>query len=55
MHRRATRISNICRNDLLLMFWFLNIAKKGIDMNLIAFHKLMHVYWLDSCPFGLGG
>ena len=37
------------------MFWFLNIAKKGIGMNLIAFRKLTHVYWSDSCPFGLGG
>ncbi len=54
MHRRSIRISNICRNDSLLMLWFLNIAKKEIDMNLIAFLKPTHVYWSDSCPFGLG-
>jgi hypothetical protein len=29
--------------------------KKGIDMNLVAFRQPTHVYWLDSCPFGLGG
>ena len=53
-HRRSIRISNICRNDLLLMLRFFNIAKKGIDTNLIAFRKLTHVYWSDSGPFGLG-
>ena len=37
------------------MLWFLDIAKKGIDMNLIAFIKPTHIYWSDSCPFGLGG
>jgi hypothetical protein len=54
-HRRSIRISNICRNDLLLMLCFLDIAKKGNDMNLIAFCKPTHVYRSDSCPFGLGG
>ena len=24
-------------------------------MNLIAFCKPTHVYWLDSCPYGVGG
>jgi hypothetical protein len=33
----------------------LNIAKQGINMNLVAFNCPTHVYWLDSCPFGLGG
>jgi hypothetical protein len=37
------------------MLCFLNIAKKGINMNLIAFRKPTHVYQSDSCPFGLGG
>ena len=37
------------------MLRFLNIARKGIDMNLIAFRKPTHVYQSDSCPFGLGG
>jgi hypothetical protein len=51
----SIRISDICRNDLLLMLQFLDIAKKGIDMNLIAFRKPTHIYQSDSCPFGLGG
>jgi hypothetical protein len=37
------------------MLHFLNIAKQGIDMNLVAFRRPTHVYWLDSCPFGLRG
>ena len=37
------------------MLGFLNIAKKGINMNLIAFRKPTHNYQSDSCPFGLGG
>ena len=37
------------------MLRFLDIAKKGINMNLIAFRKPAHVYRSDSCPFGLGG
>ena len=49
-HRRLIRISDNCRDNLLLMLRFLNIAKKGIDINLIAFCKPTHVYRLDSCP-----
>ena len=37
------------------MLRFLDIAKKGISMNLIAFRKPTHIYRSDSCPFGLGG
>jgi hypothetical protein len=36
------------------MLRFLDIAKGGIDMNLIAFRKPTHVNQSDSCPFGLG-
>ena len=54
-HCCLIRISSNGRDDLLFMLQFLDIAKKGIDMNLIAFRKPTHVYWLNSCPFGLGG
>ena len=54
-HRRSIKISETCRNDLILMIRFLKIAKQGIDMNLIAFCRPTHVYWSDSCPLGLGG
>jgi hypothetical protein len=37
------------------MLCFLDIAKNGINMNLIAFRRPTHVYQPDSCPFGLGG
>ena len=37
------------------MLQFLDISKKGINMNLIAFRKPTHVYRLDSCPYGLRG
>jgi hypothetical protein len=37
------------------MLRFLEIAKKGINMNLIAFCSSRHVYQSDSCPFGFDG
>jgi len=37
------------------MLRFLDVAKNGISMNLVAFRKPTHVYRSDSCPFGLGG
>ena len=54
-HRRSVKISETCRNNLILMICFLKIAKQGIDMNLIAFRRPTHVYRSDSCPFGLRG
>jgi hypothetical protein len=54
-HHRSIKISKTCRNDPILMLWFLDIAKRGINMNLIAFRRLTHVYRPDSCPFGLKG
>jgi hypothetical protein len=37
------------------MLEFLNMARKGVDMNLIAYLAPTHVYYSDSCPAGLGG
>jgi hypothetical protein len=54
-HHRLIRISDICKNYLLLMLCFLDIAKILIHMNLMVFRKMTHIYWSDSCPFGLGG
>jgi hypothetical protein len=54
-HRPSIKISKTCRNNLILMICFLEISKRVIDMNLIAFRRPTHVYWSDSCPFGLGG
>ncbi len=52
---RSIRLSDDCREDLLLMLWFLEIARQGINMNLVTFCRPTHVYRSDSCPFGLGG
>ena len=54
-HRHSIKINETCRNNLILMLNFLKIAKRGINMNLIAFRRLTHIYRSDSCPFGLGG
>jgi hypothetical protein len=54
-YRHLISISKDCQEDLLLMLCFLNIAKQGINMNLVAFRSPTHVYRSDSCPFGLGG
>jgi hypothetical protein len=54
-HRRLLRISKTCCANLFLVLCFLGIAKKGIDMNLVAFCQPTHIYQLDSCPFVLGG
>ena len=54
-HRCSIKINKTCRNDLILMLNFLEITKWGINMNLIAFRRLTHIYRSNSCPFGLGG
>jgi hypothetical protein len=54
IHCRLISISKDCQEDLLLMLHFLNIAKQGINMNLVAFRHPTHVYQSDSCPFGRG-
>jgi hypothetical protein len=43
-HCCSIRISDICQDGLTLMLCVLDIAKNGIDMNLIAFCQLTHVY-----------
>ena len=43
-HRQSIQINEPCQADLRLMLHFLDIAKKGISMNLIAFRKPAHIY-----------
>ena len=43
-HRQSIQINKPCQADLRLMLKFLENAKKGIDMNLIALRKPTHVY-----------
>jgi hypothetical protein len=54
-NRRWIRIDEKCLKDLELMLEVLDTAKKGIDMNLLAFRSPDRVYYSDSCPAGLGG
>ena len=44
IHHRSVRLSDDCCKDLLLMLRFLEIARQGIDMNLLAFCRPTHVY-----------
>ena len=52
---RSIKIDEICVKDLELMQSILDKAKKGIDMNLLAFRSPDRIYYSDSCPAGLGG
>jgi hypothetical protein len=54
-NRRLIKISEKCLKDLRLMLSFLDLARDGIDLNLLAFRKPTHVYRSDSCPAGMGG
>ena len=47
------KINQTCVKDLILTLS--GYYKGGIDMNLIAFCSPTHIYWSDSCLFGLGG
>jgi hypothetical protein len=50
----SIRINENCVRDLELMQEVLDKAKKGIDMNLLAFRSPDRIYYSDSCPAGLG-
>ena len=52
---QSIKIDDICAKDLELMQSILDKAKKGIDMNLLAFRLPDRIYYSDSCPAGLGG
>jgi hypothetical protein len=52
---RSIKIDEICVKDLELMQSILDKAKKGIDINLLAFRSPDRIYYSDSCPASLGG
>ena len=54
-NRRTISLNAIVIEDLKLMIFFLDEAKRGIDMNLLVYRKPTKVYRSDSCPAGLGG
>ncbi len=51
---RQIRINDKCIKDLDLMRVVLDKAKNRVDMNLLTFWSPDQVYYLDSCPTGLG-
>ena len=54
-NRRVIKIDEKCIKDMKLMIYFLDVANKGIDLNMLAYRKPTHIYRSDSCPAGLGG
>ena len=54
-NRRSTKINEKCIKDLLLMSSFLDLARNGIDLNLLEYRKPTHVYRIDSYQAGMGG
>jgi hypothetical protein len=52
--KRAITINENCKNNLVLMLKILEKSKGGIDMNLLGFCSPNRIYYLDSCPAGLG-
>ena len=54
-NRRRIKLTDDCRKDLKLMLKFLAIARRGVDLNLVAYLMPTEIYRSDSCPHGLGG
>jgi hypothetical protein len=53
--QRSIKINSKYVSDLKLMQAVLDIAKNGVDMNLLAFRSPDCIYYSESCPAGLGG
>ncbi len=53
-NRRMITIDDKCTNNLVLIQLILDKAQRGIDMNLLAFRSPERIYYLNSCPAGLG-
>jgi hypothetical protein len=54
-NRRSIKVPESCAKDCELLIRFLDMAKSGISMNLLAYCLPDRVYRSDSCPHGLGG
>ena len=53
--RGAIKLNQECIDDLKFLRRVIELANRGIDMNLIAYLLPERVYRSDSCPYGLGG
>ncbi len=54
-NKRVITIDENCKNNLVLMLKILYKSKRGIDMDLLSFRSPDRIYYLYSCPAGLGG
>ena len=54
-NRRFLKLKKTVIQDLNLHLKFLDMARSGINMNLLTYRKPSHIYRADACPFGLGG
>ena len=48
-------LPNLVKEDLGLWLLFLRYTRSGASINHLVFRKPLHFFWVDSCPFGLGG
>ena len=53
--RQTVRLNEHEIADLKLWLEFLDLARKGISINILTVRTPTRMAWSDSCPFGLGG
>lgn len=54
-HKRSIKITEEVEQDLLFLLKVLQLANKGISLNLITYRKVDRAYRSDACPAGIGG
>ena len=54
-NRRKIKTSKTIIADLELHIFFLNLAHKGVSMNLLTYRAVTRLYRSDACPAGVGG
>ena len=53
--RRHVKTSKTIIEDLKLHIFFLELAHKGVSMNLLTYRAITRLYRSDACPAGVGG
>lgn len=54
-HKRSAKIPTEIANDLNFHIEILDLARKGMSMNLLRYRKADILYRANTCPTGLGG
>ena len=54
-HKRSVKIPSEIANYLNFHLEILDLARKGMSMNLLTYRKVDILYQADACPAGLGG